>query len=130
MTRGGTTIYVYALAVSGRDLYAGGQFTRAGGKIAGHAAKARIGSTGVVGYEYHVQRTDSLTPPRHGRQEHSELLREHFGSTRALIECGADVNASNACWFRSVLSWAANNARLKTIRFLLVRGARPDSLDA
>jgi hypothetical protein len=42
---------------------------------------------------------------RHGRQEHSELLREHFGSTRALIECGA-----------------ANNARLKTIRFHLVRG--------
>ena len=27
-----------------------------------------------------------------------------------LIEYGADVNASNACWFRSVLSWAANNS--------------------
>ena len=49
---------------------------------------------------------------------------------RRLIECGADVNASNACWFRSVLSWAANNARLETIRFLLDHGARPDSLDA
>ena len=49
---------------------------------------------------------------------------------RRLIECGADVNASNACWFRSVLSWAANNARVETIRFLLERGARPDSPDA
>jgi ankyrin repeat protein len=49
---------------------------------------------------------------------------------RRLIECGADVNASNACWFRSVLSWAANNARIDTIRFLLEHGARPDSLDA
>jgi ankyrin repeat protein len=49
---------------------------------------------------------------------------------RRLIECGADVNASNANWFRSVLSWAANNARIETIRLLLGRGARPDSLDA
>jgi uncharacterized protein len=49
---------------------------------------------------------------------------------RRLVECGADVNASNACWFRSVLSWAANNARLETIRFLLEQGARADSLDA
>jgi ankyrin repeat protein len=40
------------------------------------------------------------------------------------------VNASNACWFRSVLSWAANNARVETIKFLLERGTRPDSLDA
>src|SRR6185436_16675449 len=47
-----------------------------------------------------------------------------------LIECGADVNASNACWFRSVLSWAANNARCETIGFLLEHGARPNSLDA
>src|SRR5687767_5752363 len=47
-----------------------------------------------------------------------------------LIEYGADVNASNACWFRSVLAWAANNARVETIRFLLAHGARPDSLDA
>ena len=49
---------------------------------------------------------------------------------RRLIECGADVNASNACWFRSVLSWAANNARVETLKFLLEQGARPDSLDA
>src|SRR5262245_25575450 len=33
-----------------------------------------------------------------------------------LIELGADVNASNANWYRSVLSWAANNARLDAIR--------------
>jgi ankyrin repeat protein len=46
-----------------------------------------------------------------------------------LIECGADVNAAHACWYRSVLAWAANNARLEAIRFLLARGARPDSLD-
>lgn len=49
---------------------------------------------------------------------------------RRLIECGADVNASSACWFRSVLSWASNNARLEAVRFLLAQGARPDSLDA
>ena len=49
---------------------------------------------------------------------------------RRLIESGADVNASNASWFRSVLSWAANNARIETIKFLLERGTRPDSLDA
>ena len=47
-----------------------------------------------------------------------------------LVELGADVNASNACWFRSVLSWAANNARVATIRFLLEQGADPNSLDA
>ncbi len=49
---------------------------------------------------------------------------------RRLIEYGADVNASNACWYRSVLSWAANNARVETIKFLLTNSARPDSLDA
>ena len=49
---------------------------------------------------------------------------------RKLIEYGADVNASNARWFRSVLSWAANNARIETIKLLLSRGARPDSFDA
>jgi len=47
-----------------------------------------------------------------------------------LIECGADVNASSANWFRSVLSWVANNARVETIRFLLDKGAKPDSFDA
>lgn len=49
---------------------------------------------------------------------------------RRLVELGADVNASNACWFRSVLSWAANNARVETIRWLLENGANPHSLDA
>ena len=49
---------------------------------------------------------------------------------RKLIEFGADVNASNAAWFRSVLAWAANNARVETIHVLLAHGARPDSLDA
>jgi ankyrin repeat protein len=49
---------------------------------------------------------------------------------RKLIEYGADVNASNSCWFRSVLSWAANNARIDTIKLLLAHGAKPDSLDA
>jgi ankyrin repeat protein len=49
---------------------------------------------------------------------------------RRLIACGADVNASNARWFRSVLAWAANNARIETIQVLLERGAKPDSLDA
>ena len=47
-----------------------------------------------------------------------------------LIECGADVNAANAAWFRSVLAWAANNARVETVRLLLTHGARADSLDA
>ena len=70
---------VSALAVSSRDLYAGGRFTTAGGTPANYIAKARIRSaaesitasgssatiqfSGVVGYQYHVQRTDSLTPP-------------------------------------------------------------------
>ena len=49
---------------------------------------------------------------------------------RRLLECGADVNASNACWFRSVLAWASNNARIEAIQLLLEQGARPDSLDA
>lgn len=47
-----------------------------------------------------------------------------------LLEFGADVNASEACWFRSVLSWAANNARIDCIRQLLDAGASPTSLDA
>jgi len=49
---------------------------------------------------------------------------------RKLIEYGADINASNARWFCSVLAWAANNARVETIKYLLAHGARPDSLDA
>lgn len=47
-----------------------------------------------------------------------------------LLDLGADVNASGAHWFRSVLSWAANNARIEAVQLLLSRGARPDSLDA
>src|SRR5438105_154384 len=35
--------YVSALAVSGSDLYAGGSFTTAGGKVTGYVAKAAIG---------------------------------------------------------------------------------------
>jgi hypothetical protein len=75
----GMNDHVDALAVSGAYLYAGGSFTTAGNKPSAHVAKARIGSavesitasgssvtlqfSGVVGYEYHVQRTDSLTAP-------------------------------------------------------------------
>ncbi len=47
-----------------------------------------------------------------------------------LLEYGSDINASNANWYRSVLSWAANNARSSTIRLLLSKGAEPTSLDA
>jgi ankyrin repeat protein len=47
-----------------------------------------------------------------------------------LLEYGADVNASNAQWYRSVLSWAANNARVSTVHLLLEHGADPKSLDA
>lgn len=47
-----------------------------------------------------------------------------------LVELGADVNASGANWFRSVLSWAANNARIEAIQWLLANGASPQSLDA
>ena len=47
-----------------------------------------------------------------------------------LLGHGADINASNANWYRSVLSWAANNARISTIRLLLENGADPRSLDA
>ncbi len=48
----------------------------------------------------------------------------------SLIDHGADINASNANWYRSVLSWAANNARIEMIKLLLSRGADPMSLDA
>ena len=47
-----------------------------------------------------------------------------------LLEFGADINASNAQWYRSVLAWAANNSRVSTIRLLLEKGADPTSLDA
>lgn len=49
---------------------------------------------------------------------------------KKLLDCGADPNASEARWYRSVLSWAANNARLEAIRLLLNRGASIHSLDA
>src|SRR5215470_9739243 len=45
---------------------------------------------------------------------------------RKLVDFGADVNASNACWFRSVLLWAANNARIEAMKVLLEGGAKPD----
>ena len=44
-----------------------------------------------------------------------------------LVECGADPNASNAAWYQSVLSWAANNAQNAAIGLLLGLGARADS---
>lgn len=47
-----------------------------------------------------------------------------------LLEYGSDINASDANWYRSVLSWAANNAQISTIRVLLVNGADPTALDA
>lgn len=47
-----------------------------------------------------------------------------------LLQFNADVNASHAQWYRSVLAWAANNAHLATIRLLLEHGADPMSLDA
>lgn len=47
-----------------------------------------------------------------------------------LLEYGSDINASGAHWYRSVLSWSANNARISTIRLLLENGADPASLDA
>ena len=47
-----------------------------------------------------------------------------------LLEHGSNVNASGAHWYRSVLSWAANNAQISTIRLLLANGAHSTSLDA
>ncbi len=47
-----------------------------------------------------------------------------------LVALGADVNASEAQWYRSVLSWAANGARVEALRWLLEQGAQPNSLDA
>lgn len=47
-----------------------------------------------------------------------------------LLEHGSDINASEAHWYRSVLSWAANNAQISTIHLLLENGADPTSLDA
>ena len=49
---------------------------------------------------------------------------------KRLIELGADVNASKANWYRSVLSWAANNARVDAVNLLLKSGADPKSINA
>jgi hypothetical protein len=74
---GGT---VLALAVSGSDLYAGGQFTTAGGKVSAYLAKAIISPPilaiepdgfggyflsfeGVPGSAYRLQRASSLNGP-------------------------------------------------------------------
>lgn len=47
-----------------------------------------------------------------------------------LLEHGSDINASGAHWYRSVLSWGANNAQISTIQILLENGADPTALDA
>lgn len=49
---------------------------------------------------------------------------------KRLIELGAGVNANEANWYRSVLSWAANNARVDAVKLLLEHGADPKSLNA
>jgi hypothetical protein len=41
-----TTPRVYALAVSGTNLYAGGEFTTAGGKVSAYAARATVSAAG------------------------------------------------------------------------------------
>ena len=48
----------------------------------------------------------------------------------ALLDEGADVNACDAAWYRSVLSWAAFNAHCSTLKLLLSHGANPKSFDA
>lgn len=48
----------------------------------------------------------------------------------ALLDQGADVNACDAAWYRSVLSWAAFNGHCSTIRLLLSHGAFPKSFDS
>jgi hypothetical protein len=72
--------YVSALAVSGSDLYAGGVFTTAGGKLSAHIARAIVNPPvlaiepdggggyflrfeGVPGEAYRLERAQSLNGP-------------------------------------------------------------------
>jgi hypothetical protein len=96
---------VSALAASGSDMYAGGDFTIAGGKASGYLAKARIGSSaesinasgssatirfsGVVGYDYLVQRTDSLTPPMTWTTQTTTLLSPATDGSLTFIDTNA-----------------------------------------
>ena len=48
---------VYALAVSGSDLYAGGDFTTAGGKVSAYVAKANLAGTPVAQSSLRLCRT-------------------------------------------------------------------------
>ena len=70
---------MWGLSVLGPDLYVGGSFTTAGGKVSAYLARARTGSiaksvvttnsaatiqfSGVTGYQYDVQRATNLTSP-------------------------------------------------------------------
>jgi ankyrin repeat protein len=49
---------------------------------------------------------------------------------KKLIELGANVNADQAHWYATPLSWAANNASIPAIKLLLANGASPTSLHA
>lgn len=49
---------------------------------------------------------------------------------QSLIDLGADVNAHEAGWYATPLSWAANNAHLAPINLLLDNGASVHSANA
>src|SRR5262249_37673518 len=76
----GMNNWVYALAASGSDLYAGGQFTTAGGKVSAYVARAIVNPpvlaiepdafggyfvrfNGVPGSPYRLQRAPKVTGP-------------------------------------------------------------------